>query len=68
MPDGISIEDPVRMYLKRDRKSSLNAEDEIDLARRMSEGDESAKKRLPRPILRLVVSTRAVCRSWDALS
>ena len=57
VPDGISIEDPVRMYLKEIGKVPLlSAEEEIDLSRRMSEGDESAKKRLAEANLRLVVS------------
>ncbi|MEG0108062.1 MAG: sigma-70 factor domain-containing protein, partial [Lachnospiraceae bacterium] len=57
VPDGISIEDPVRMYLKEIGKVPLlSAEEEIDLARRMEDGDEEAKKRLAEANLRLVVS------------
>ena len=57
VPDGISIEDPVRMYLKEIGKVPLlSAEEEIDLAMRMEAGDEEAKKRLAEANLRLVVS------------
>ena len=57
VPEGISIEDPVRMYLKEIGKVPLlSAEEEIDLAQRMERGDESAKKRLAEANLRLVVS------------
>ena len=57
VPDGISIEDPVRMYLKEIGKVSLlSADEEVELAKRMDEGDEEAKKRLAEANLRLVVS------------
>ncbi len=57
VPDGISIEDPVRMYLKEIGKVPLlSAEEEIELAQRMEEGDEAAKKKLAEANLRLVVS------------
>ena len=57
VPEGVSIEDPVRMYLKDIGKVPLlSAEEEIELAKKMEQGDENAKKRLAEANLRLVVS------------
>ncbi|WP_072525485.1 RNA polymerase sigma factor RpoD [Clostridium sp. Marseille-P3244] len=57
VPEGVSIEDPVRMYLKEIGKVPLlSAEREIELAKRMEDGDEDAKKELAEANLRLVVS------------
>ncbi len=55
--EGVSVEDPVRMYLKEIGKVALlTGEEEIELAKRMEAGDEEAKKRLAEANLRLVVS------------
>ena len=55
--DGIAIDDPVKVYLKEiGRVPLLTPEEEIDLAIRISSGDEAAKKRLSEANLRLVVS------------
>jgi RNA polymerase primary sigma factor len=57
VPEGVSIEDPVRMYLKEIGKVSLlNGDEEISLAQRMEEGDKDSRKRLAEANLRLVVS------------
>ncbi|HIS85787.1 MAG TPA: RNA polymerase sigma factor RpoD [Candidatus Faecivicinus avistercoris] len=57
VPEGISIDDPVRMYLKEIGKVPLlSADEEIELAKRMEEGDIEAKRRLSEANLRLVVS------------
>ena len=55
--EGISIDDPVKVYLKEiGRVPLLSPEEEIDLATRMAQGDEAARKRLSEANLRLVVS------------
>ena len=57
LPEGISVDDPVRMYLKEIGKVPLlSADEEIELAKRMEQGDEEAKQRLAEANLRLVVS------------
>ncbi|MDD6036031.1 MAG: RNA polymerase sigma factor RpoD [Lachnospiraceae bacterium] len=57
VPEGVSMEDPVRMYLKEIGKVPLlSADEEMELAIRMEAGDEAAKKRLSEANLRLVVS------------
>ncbi len=57
VPEGVSLEDPVRMYLKEIGKVPLlSAEEEMELAIKMESGDEAAKKRLSEANLRLVVS------------
>ena len=57
VPKGISVDDPVRMYLKEIGKVPLlTADEEIELAKRMEEGDEYAKMKLCEANLRLVVS------------
>lgn len=57
VPEGIAIDDPVRMYLKEiGRVPLLSAEEEVELAMRIEQGDEEAKRRLAEANLRLVVS------------
>ena len=57
VPKGVTVDDPVRMYLKEIGKISLlTADEEVEIAKRMEAGDESAKKELAEANLRLVVS------------
>lgn len=57
VPDGISLADSIRMYLKEIGKIPLlSTEEEIELAKRMEKGDEEARKKLAEANLRLVVS------------
>ena len=57
VPEGISIDDPVRMYLKEIGKVPLlTADEEIEIAKQLEAGDESAKQKLAEANLRLVVS------------
>ena len=57
IPEGIAIDDPVRMYLKEIGKVPLlSSDEEIELANRIERGDEKAKKKLAEANLRLVVS------------
>ena len=57
VPDGVSIDDPVRMYLKEIGKVPLlSMEEEVELAKKIEEGDEAAKDKLVEANLRLVVS------------
>ena len=65
VPDGIGLDDPVRMYLKEIGKVPLlSADEEIEYAKRMEEGDEEAKKRLAEANLRLVMVSIAKRYSW----
>jgi len=57
IPEGIGIDDPVRMYLKEiGRVPLLSSDEEVELAKRMELGDEEAKRKLAEANLRLVVS------------
>jgi len=57
VPEGVSLDDPVRMYLKEiGRVPLLTAENEVELAKRIEAGEEEAKRRLTEANLRLVVS------------
>ena len=57
VPDGVNVDDPVRLYLKEIGKIPLlSAEEELEYAKKMAEGDERAKEKLSEANLRLVVS------------
>ena len=70
VPDGVSIEDPVRMYLKEIGKVPLlSAEEEIELAKRMELGDQEAKKTSCRGKLTSGSQhCKALCRTRHAVS
>ena len=67
--EGLAIDDPVRMYLKEIGKIPLiDADRELELAQRISEGDEEAKNMLVEANLRLVVSiAKTLCRQGNVL-
>ena len=69
VPEGISIDDPVRMYLKEIGKVPLlTAEEEIDIAQRMEQGDEVAKKKADRgQPASGSFHRQALCRPWHAV-
>src|SRR5690606_30691369 len=57
VPEGVAIDDPVRMYLKEiGRVPLLTAQEEVELAKRIEQGDEEARRKLAEANLRLVVS------------
>jgi len=69
VPEGVAIDDPVRMYLKEIGKVPLlSAEEEVELSKRIEKGDKEAKRKLAEANLRLVVSiAKKICRQRNAL-
>ena len=66
--EGVAIDDPVRMYLKEIGKVPLlNATEEIEIAQRMADGDQNAKRQLAEANLRLVVSVAKRYVGWGML-
>lgn len=69
LPEGINIDDPVRMYLKEIGKVPLlSAEEEVELAQRMEDGRRSCQKETGRSQPASGCQHRKkICRSWDAV-
>ena len=65
LPKGVAVDDPVRMYLKEIGKVSLlSASEEIELAKRMEQGDEEAKKRLANAVIGIVIMIALLIILW----